>query len=217
MKDKVKLRKEILARRKALSKEERKALSRKILQHFLESPFFSKARTIFLYASFGSEVETFELIGKAILRGKLIALPRTHLREKKLSFHRLYTLGELVPGPYGILEPPGTNLEIPLERADLVIVPGVAFDRRGYRLGYGGGFYDRLLSKTRVLKIALAFALQVLPKIPTKAHDIRVDYIFTEREVIFCQKPTSPDGRAPFFLPAQSGHLRTQAHNGAED
>jgi len=185
--EKNRLRKKILAERARLTIEAKKNLSRKIMENLLATEIFSRAETVFLFVSFGSEVETLELIGQSLLLGKKVALPRTLLSEKKLVFHRLYTLGELVPGAYGILEAPTRNPVIPPEEADLVVVPGVAFDRKGHRLGYGGGFYDRILTRVRAPKVALAFDLQVLPKVPAEKHDQRVDYIITEKEVIFCR------------------------------
>lgn len=185
--EKNRLRKKILAERARLTIEERKNLSRKIMENLLATEIFSRAETVFLFVSFGSEVETLELIGQSLLLGKKVALPRTLLSEKKLVFHRLYTLGELVPGAYGILEAPTRNPVIPPEEADLVVVPGVAFDRKGHRLGYGGGFYDRILTRVRAPKVALAFDLQVLPEVPAEKHDQRVNYIITEKEVIFCR------------------------------
>ena len=133
--EKRRLRQKILAERAKLSMKERKNLSRKIVEKLMALEVFSRAETVFLFVSFGDEVETQELIGQSLLLGKKVALPRTLLSERKLVFHQLYTLGELVPGPYGILEPPRKNPVIPPEEADLVVVPGVAFDSKGHRLG----------------------------------------------------------------------------------
>ncbi len=178
------LRTEIKRRRAALSPEERKILSLAICRKLLESELFRGARTIFFFASFGTEVETFPALGEALLRGRRVALPRTLLGERRLVFHQVFTLGELVPGPYGILEPPRKNPVIPPEEADLILVPGLAFDRQGYRLGYGGGFYDRFLAGLSAPRVALAFSFQILPEIPHEPHDLRVDLIFTEEDLI---------------------------------
>ncbi len=190
--EKKRLRKEILALRKRLPLETRHILSKNIIEIFIKTTWFLKARTIFLYVSFGTEIDTRDLIGRALLGGKRVALPRTNLRQRILTFHRLYTLGELVPGPYGILEPPERNPVVHPEEADLVVVPGVAFDPQGGRLGYGGGFYDRLLSQTKAPRVALAFALQIVPRVPREPHDLRVDYLITEKGILSC-KP-SPNG-----------------------
>ncbi len=182
--EKRRLRAEIRARRAALAPEERKRLSRIICRKLTTSELFRRARTIFFFASFGTEVETFPALGEALLHGQRVALPRTLLRERRLIFHRVFTLGELVPGPYGIPEPPRQNPVVPPEEADLILVPGLAFDRRGYRLGYGGGFYDRFLAGLSAPRVALAFSFQILPAVPHEAHDLRVDVIVTERDLI---------------------------------
>ncbi len=182
--EKRRLRAEIRARRAALAPEERKRLSRIICRKLTASELFRRARTIFFFASFGTEVETFPALGEALLRGQRVALPRTLLRERRLVFHRVFTLGELVPGPYGIPEPPRQNPVVSPEEADLILVPGLAFDRRGYRLGYGGGFYDRFLAGLSAPRVALAFSFQILPAVPHEAHDLRVDVIVTERDLI---------------------------------
>ena len=97
--EKRRLRQKILAERAKFSMRERKNLSRKIVKNFLDLEVFFRAETVFLFVSFGDEVETQELIGQSLILGKKVALPRTILSERNLVFHRLYTLGELVPGP----------------------------------------------------------------------------------------------------------------------
>ncbi|QJA06580.1 5-formyltetrahydrofolate cyclo-ligase [Thermosulfurimonas marina] len=210
--EKARLRAEMRARRAGLSPDLRRHLSRKITERLLELELFRQARVIFFFASFGDEVETWEALGRALLEGKVVALPRTHLRERTLSFHRLYTLGELVPGPFGILEPPAENPEIPPEAAQLVLVPGLAFDPQGRRLGYGGGFYDRLLSRTQGFRLALAFECQIVERVPTEAHDLRVEAILTEKGLRktrpFFRKPIPQGGPGPFSLPEPPGRLR---------
>ena len=182
--EKGRLRKEMRTRRAALSAALRRQLSRKITQRLLQLEIFRRARVIFFFASFGSEVETWEAMGQALLQGKVVALPRTHLRQQCLIFHQIYTLGELVPGPFGILEPPVQNPEISPKEAQLILVPGLAFDLEGRRLGYGGGFYDRLLSQSPGFRLALAFECQIVEQVPAEAHDLRMEAILTEKRFV---------------------------------
>ncbi len=201
-KEKQKCRKLILSQRNSLEPRIHSAWSRAILERFKASPFYQNARRLGLYASFGSEVNTWPLIGQALLEGKIVALPRTYPKKKELVFHRVFCLSELVPGPYGLLEPPERNPQLGPEELDLIVVPGLAFDYQGHRLGYGGGFYDRLLGASRLLKVALAFSFQVLPEIPHQEHDLRVDLIFTEKEVLRTNSgPDLPGGPAPSVPP----------------
>ncbi len=182
MTPKQELRKEALLRRKNLPSEKRREKSEVIIKYLIQSPFFKQAKRILFYASFDQEVETWEGIKTALAQGKEVYLPRTNIKEKSLSLHRLFDLKELTPGAYGILEPPAQNPKIPPEDLDLVICPGVAFDLQGGRLGYGGGYYDRLLSRAQKAKrIALAFECQIFRALPLEAHDIHMEIIITEK------------------------------------
>jgi len=182
MTSKQELRKEALLRRKSLPLEERREKSKAIIKYLIQSPFFRQARRILFYASFDHEVETWEGIKVALAQGKEVYLPRTNIKEKRLSLHRLTDLEELTPGAYGILEPPVQNPKIDPEALDLIVCPGVAFDLRGGRLGYGGGYYDRLLAKAQKAKrVALAFECQIFETLPLETHDIRMEVIITEK------------------------------------
>ncbi len=180
--DKKSLRRKILSIREALAPQKRKEFSWRITNYLLESPYYQKAQKILLYASFGSEVETGELIAKTLKEGKEVYLPRTLTKEKRLALHRLFDLQELKPGAYGILEPPEENPEIDPQELDLIVTPGVAFDRRGGRLGYGGGYYDRLFAQApKAQRIGLAFSCQVVEELPLEPHDVRVQALVTEK------------------------------------
>ncbi|WP_456369776.1 5-formyltetrahydrofolate cyclo-ligase [Thermodesulfatator atlanticus] len=175
------LRKKILAKRNALSKERRKEFSEKIKNYLLKSPYYLKSQKILFYASFGSEVETFEMIKEALAQGKEVYLPKTYVSQKKLRLFRVNSLKELKKGAYGILEPEEEKQEISPEELDLIILPGVAFDKKGGRLGYGGGFYDRLLEQApQAIKVALGFGCQLCDELPLEAHDVPADVIITE-------------------------------------
>ncbi len=182
MKEKKELRRRILELRAKLSPEKRRLFSQEARRNFLKA-FMNEAQDFFLFASFGTEVDTYPLIGTLILSGKRVYLPKTYPSKRLLRFKRTYTLGELVPGAFGIKEPPEENPEGFPGARDIVVVPAVAVDRDGFRLGYGGGYYDRFLKGTEARKVALVFSLQVVSLVPREAHDVRVDYIVTEEGV----------------------------------
>jgi 5-formyltetrahydrofolate cyclo-ligase len=144
------------------------------------------AGTLCSYLAVGREVETRGIITQALLAGKRVALPRTVTAEQRLALHAVEDLHDLVPGPYGILEPPAANPELAPAEVDVFLVPGCAFDAHGGRLGYGGGFYDRLLATAPGWRIALTYAAQIIPRVPMGATDLPVDLLVTECGVVNC-------------------------------
>ncbi|GAV26465.1 5-formyltetrahydrofolate cyclo-ligase [Carboxydothermus islandicus] len=184
------LRKEILNKRTDQLPAEIIAKSDKILALLKAFQPYQQARTVMVYLDFRGEVRTREIIKDLWAYGKKVIIPVTVLLEKKLLPVYLKDFGDLVEGTYGILEPKAETREIADPKAiDLVLVPGVAFDLKGNRLGYGAGFYDRFLPQLRpgVKKVALAFELQLVPKITPGPHDIPMDYIITEERIINCR------------------------------
>ena len=182
------LRRKVLARRDAVAPEERSELSRRIADRILAMSEVARARTVMAFWSFGSEVETAPLIGRLVEAGTGVVLPRI---EGGDVLPVSYAPGDPVASTdFGAMEPSAGRAVEP-ERVDAVIVPGVAFDRRGGRVGYGGGYYDRFLAMTRpgVPAIAIAFGLQVVERVPEGRMDRRLDAIVTEDEVIRC-RPT---------------------------
>ncbi|MBI4698614.1 MAG: 5-formyltetrahydrofolate cyclo-ligase [Nitrospirae bacterium] len=165
---------------------------------------FRKAGTILFYASFRSEVTTMQIIKEALDMNKKIALPVVENEKKELRLYRINDLSELESGYMGILEPSvRINRKITLRDIDLVIIPGAGFDEKGNRLGYGHGFYDKLLSKKSLrtsnsmkhyTTVALAFEEQMIPKVPEDVHDVRVDKIITEKRVIDCKTEKGVEG-----------------------
>jgi 5-formyltetrahydrofolate cyclo-ligase len=180
------LRREVLAVRDALPPEDRRARSEAIAPRFLALPEVADAGTVMAFWSFGSEVDTAPLIERLLADGRTTAMPRiegTHVVPVA------YRPGDEVrETSFGAFEPlEGRVLDA--TDLDLVVVPGVAFDDAGRRVGYGGGFYDRLLPGLRpgVPAIALAFSVQLVPEVPTGGMDSRVDAIVTEGKVIRCR------------------------------
>lgn len=185
------IRLEILDKRGKLGKEDHKTNSDKIIQKIYDSPFYKNASTIMTFISFGDEVDTHEFIKTSIKNGKKIVVPITVPEKKELKLSQVKDFSELEIGHYNILTPKEEFLRfVDPKDVDLIIVPGVAFDREGYRIGYGGGYYDRFLSskvKENVPKISIAFSLQIIDKVPREHFDIPVDYIYTEKEIINCK------------------------------
>ena len=140
-------------------------------------PEYKKAKTVSFFVSFGSEVDTHDMIKEA-LKEKEVCVPV--VQGDYIALSKINGLGDLdKEGKYGILEP-SSIIEIDKELVDLIIVPGVAFDKKGYRIGYGRGYYDKLLKEFNGKTIGLAFSLQIVNKIPKEEHDIRVDKVITE-------------------------------------
>lgn len=183
------IRKEILNKRKSLEENQHKIFSDNIINSILNSSHYKDAKTIMTFISFSDEVDTHDFIKKSIKIGKKIVVPITFPETKELKPSEVKDFNELELGYYDILTPKEEFIRyIDPREIDLVIVPGVAFDRSGYRVGYGGGYYDRFLSKLpNVVKIAIAFDLQIMDKVPREDFDIPVDYIFTETEIINCK------------------------------
>jgi 5-formyltetrahydrofolate cyclo-ligase len=154
----------------------------------MELPAWQQAGTIMSYVSFGSEVATPPLITAALAAGKRVAVPFCVREGRRLIASEVLAFpDDLQPGTLGILEPRPESLR-PLapELIDLVIVPGVAFDRAGNRLGYGAGYYDRFLAtlKPGAVTAGLAFAKQIVASVYPEAHDRPVDMVITETEII---------------------------------
>lgn len=181
------LRKVILAKRSTLSENQRREKSRAILNNILELPEFVTAKTIMAYLDFRGEVETKELAGEILSMGKRLLVPLCH--NSNLIPCVINDLDQDIhAGTWGILEPQRDRIRpLPPLEIDLVIVPGVAFDCQGNRLGYGRGYYDRFLPRIReeVLAVGLAFACQIVDRIPTDEYDIKMSLIITENGVIY--------------------------------
>jgi len=176
------LRDEVIAARDALHPQLRAAASQAIAARIAALPSFAAARCVLLTLPFRSEWDTRPLVAAALARGAAVALPRVDAQARMLEIHRVSDPeSQTRPGYRGIPEPLDTLARQDLALVDWVLVPGVAFDSLGRRLGYGGGYYDRLLATlTRgVPKIAGAYDLQVVAHIPSAPHDLRVDAIVT--------------------------------------
>ena len=195
---KQRLRREALARRDR--HPDRDAASRTICAKLAALPQYSTAKVVMFYVHFRSEVQTGALLAESLRSGKQVVVP--YCQPDRLGLFRLRDLEELAPGTLGIPEPKPAlrglrhRLATPAE-LDLIVVPGVAFDRRGTRLGHGRGYYDKLLAQVRpdALLAGVAFQCQIFPEIPTAPHDVPMDLVITERAIYHGQRRSA--GRAP--------------------
>ncbi len=187
METKKEIRKRILARREALLQEDWQADTDAITARAVAHPCFLGAELLFCYLDCRREAGTRDIIREAWRLGKTVAVPKVE-QEGGMQFFKITDFSKLEPGAYGISEPAGDHedLIIPEEsRSSLVILPGVAYDLAGGRIGYGGGYYDRFLNATPFLKkMALGFELQIVPQIPSEAGDCRWDFLITEKRSI---------------------------------
>lgn len=188
---------ELQARKKALREQahanrnaqpDKDEVSRSITDAFVALPDYAAARTVLYYVDVRSEVRTRNALPAALTHGKTIVVP--YCVEGELELFRLEHMDELALGAFRILEPKVELRQLPEKRVDvkeldLIMVPGVAFDRSGGRMGHGFGFYDKLLQHARpeVPLVALAFECQLFPEIPMQAHDVFMDRIITESSV----------------------------------
>jgi 5-formyltetrahydrofolate cyclo-ligase len=182
--EKARLRRHMMALRRAVTEEARLNAAVRAAENFFSLPEAAGVRCAMVYLTYQSELPTEPLVEELRKRNVRICVPR--IQPNGTMEAADYPEGcELHPGPYKIPQPLGTEA-VPLGELDVVIVPGVAFDESGYRLGFGKGYYDRFLAQpeVRAVKVGLAFDFQVLPEIPRAPSDVAVDAIATEKRVI---------------------------------
>lgn len=184
-KEKSEIRVEFLKKRKELPREQCRADSIVIAKRLLSLKKVQKAETVFLYASYKNEVGTKKLIQKLLSMQKKVALPR--VREKEMDFFLIRSWEELVLGYQEILEPDGAGHIVVPTKNDVMILPGVVFDHKGNRIGYGGGYYDRYLDQhkdTLPCLIGVGYEMQIFSDIiPTEPQDKSLDFVVTEKKV----------------------------------
>jgi len=174
------LRLKIRSALKNLSPEKRVLESEKLCENLRQQRFFQNAVSILFFASLPDEPDLWPLLNETLATQKMAALPcfdadsQTYLTRRVTDVHV-----EILSGRFGIREPATTCVAIPLEELDLVLVPGVAFDANGYRLGRGKGFYDRLLENFTGTKIGIAFDEQIVDAVPAEKNDVAMDFVLT--------------------------------------
>jgi len=178
-------------KRNKLSDYQRNELNKKIQDRLYALDYFKSYEMLFTYVSFGSEADSLAVIDTALKMGKRIFVPR--VEGKEMNFYEIDSLNGLIRSKFGILEPAGSKspyLFAPDDGKKLMLLPGLAFDRTGNRVGYGAGYYDRYLGRYPTdgwLKIGFAFSFQVTDKLPAFSNDIKVDYIVTDQELVICK------------------------------
>jgi 5-formyltetrahydrofolate cyclo-ligase len=187
------IRKTILAARDAMSVAERLACSGAITERIVAMPEYKNATTVLGYMNFGSEYASQLWVARALADGKRLVLPKVNRHTNELNLYRVEDPEtQLGQGLWGIAEPLPERCERlnELNEVEFALLPGVAYTRSGARLGYGGGYYDRLLARIKPcpVLVAAAFALQIAREIPEESTDIRVDWVVTEQEIIACSK-----------------------------
>jgi 5,10-methenyltetrahydrofolate synthetase len=188
------LRQSIIAGRAALAQELRAQLSTEITVRLLQLAPYREAGSVLGYMHFGAEYISGPWLQRVLDDGKRLLLPRVDPASRELEVYRVEDLtAQLAPGAYGIREPqPQLCAQLErLEEIGFILLPGVAFTRDGARLGYGGGFYDKLLARLRhgPALVAAAYAMQVVGNIPQEATDRRVEWLVTEHETLVCGVP----------------------------
>lgn len=188
LEEKIQTRKKFLLARRSLSVGEREAASAAIIERLYDLPVFRQSRSVFLYISMPEEVQLGSLVARCLSEGKRVAIPYLQ-GQAPMQATWLPDLESLEDGDYGIPTVAAERREIAVPGSlEIIIVPGVAFDTWGARLGMGSGFYDRFMTERepQALRIALAFDCQLAERLPTEPHDQYVHYVLTEKRQLLC-------------------------------
>lgn len=186
--EKVELRQQLRARLLAMSPEQRKEKSRKACRNLISTEQFQNASIVMMFLSLPHEVDTSDAILQAWQLGKTVAVPKISWQQRHMIPVQINSLDTgFSTGTWG-LRNPTTGVPIPFGEIDLVVTPGLGYDRRGNRLGRGGSFYDRFFANKdlRACRCGLAFAEQVMEVIPTTESDEPVEWLVTDEEVVHC-------------------------------
>ncbi|MDM5189977.1 5-formyltetrahydrofolate cyclo-ligase [Bacillus sp. DX4.1] len=183
--EKIRLRKQILKQMNSLPKEQYKTLSEQIVASLYEQKEWIEAKTIGITLSMEHEVNTYEMIEKAWREGKKVVVPKCNRKTRTMTFYQITDFEQLETVYMNLREPiPSITEEVEAQEIDLLFVPGVAYTRRGDRIGYGGGYYDRYLVNYKGKTLSLAFGFQIVENIPMEPFDQVVQKIITEKETI---------------------------------
>lgn len=171
------IRKFMREKRGLLTKEEKEKLDDAIFENVINSREYKESKNIFIFVSYDTEVDTHRIIKQALKDEKVLCVPRVISKEEGMIIAQIESFEDLEPGAYGILEPRNDKFKVDETLIDVAYLPGLAFDKIGGRVGYGGGFYDRFLRKSRKdsKKIGLAYSFQILEKVPMEQNDEYVD------------------------------------------
>jgi len=179
------LRLPILARRLALTAEFVEDGGVAFADRLAASELWRASRSPCVYVSTKGEASTRVILERLFAAGRTVIVPRVEGDE--VSLRRVSGFDELLPGRFGIPEPSAVAPLVSPDEPDLFVVPGVVFDREGRRIGFGKGYYDRLLSRSRAPAVGLAYCFQLVPEVPEEIHDRRMDFIHTPEETVACR------------------------------
>lgn len=177
------IRNEMKVKRRFMEKNEVAEKSHKAAEIFLNSEIYKSARVIMLYMPLGNETDTSEIIKRAFADGKSLVLPVTEEKTGKITAVAFEENTFLEKGGFSVTEPKN-SVEVKKSEIDVVIVPGIAFDKNGARVGFGKGCYDMFLADSRATKVGLCYEFQVFEEIPADLHDVKMDFILTETGLI---------------------------------
>lgn len=182
------LRREYTQMREAMDQSEVERLSEKIIDTILKLPVFKRAETVMVYLNFKNEVDSLRMIEESYKAGKKVVIPYCEKETMEIIPSELNDIEtEIVKGKNGYLQTKKDCVKpVPLEDIDLIVVPGIAFDKRCYRLGFGAGYYDRFLRKLNFEKptIGLCYDFQIIHSIPIEGHDVPLDFVITEERIL---------------------------------
>ena len=182
LKNKGDIRKESLKARRNLTHEQKETLSKKIFNCVIQSNEYKNSSAILTYVSTDIEIDTRKLIDYSFEIGKSVYVPVIDKKTKTMDFYEIKSFSELTVVKFGIFEPEPTDFgRIKSYKGTLCIVPGLAFDKSGFRVGYGGGYYDKFLPKYSSVTIGLCYQNEVLSSFNSESHDFPVDMLATER------------------------------------
>jgi len=161
-----------------IDKNTRKKKDKIIFNKILNLFEFQKSKKIFTYVSYFKEVNTFKVIEYALKNDKEVFVPKICLKDKIIKIHKINSLNDLRPGVYDIPEP--TTPEVKEDKFDIILIPGIAFDKKNARLGRGGGYFDKFLKNVKGLKIGVCYKEQIVEEIPMEKYDVYMDMVITD-------------------------------------
>ena len=184
---KAKLRKKILDLRALIGNDMSEMASQSTWSLLQKNTDFKKSGVVAAFASIRGEIDTYPILEGVLSTGKRLALPHVSKDKTQLRFYEVKNLNTLTPGEFGILCPEPVHA-VAMDKIDLILVPGLAFDLKGYRLGFGKGYYDRALPNLRpdALSVGLCYSFQLVDTVPAGTHDIPVKALLHEKDLEYC-------------------------------
>jgi len=172
--------------RAAMSKEEIAIKSTSAVRIFLASDYYKNSNQLMLYMPLGNEVDTTEILNTSFRDGKKVVLPVTDKTSGEITPFYVSQDTKLIKGAFSVIEPAGTKIA-DMTKTDVILVPGIAFDKTGNRVGFGKGCYDRFLKQSPATLIGFCYKFQVCEAIPAEEHDVKMNNIITEEGIISCR------------------------------